>query len=519
MLKKIFRTKESKIIAIIATFIIVVISLIFVCNYVNRKKFLEQAVMAENYLSAGKYEQAVEAYKKVLSMKRSDKRMFTIDLAEAYVGLNDYDEALEILRSYYMKSPDTKIKEKIEDITARKTDYEYQESISKAELFFSKKEYEKAISEFEKAKEIKSKDVTSYKRIAEAYILLGEYEKAREEVIEGQEITGDDKLTHTLALVNSYLYKEKYESLMQEASEYILQENYADGEKKYRDAINLLPNESAAYIELANIYIMQEKYNDAILLLSQINKYFEDQELTEVYNRAKELKEVDEEKNNILKLLINAFKNRDFNAVVTIMRSPFFIENIVDETDVYYNLNGGTSAQYNDDETEKLVNGVNLVVYDKNETYYGNLLNGTRKGTGIYITLSGNKKKKYSYYEGRWDKNLPNGDGNYVEVELYTDNEGNEHENKIKTNGKYVNGLEDGEMKKYFYLDDEETSHLSYLAKNGIPQSLPQNSTDSYPALEKGYYIIGEIYISDKPSGEYYSVKSGTIWGVSELIK
>ena len=193
-MRRIFRTKEGKLAAISMAFIIIILGLIFTYNYVRMKNFTEQAVIAENYLDAGKYEKAVEAYKKVLSMKGGDKQLLTIGLAEAYVGLDEYDKALEILRSFYIKSPDNKIKESIEKISLQKTEYEYGQIISKAEVYFSNKEYEKAITEFEKAKQIKSKNSTSYKRIAEAYLLLGDYAKAREEVMEGQEITGDDKL-------------------------------------------------------------------------------------------------------------------------------------------------------------------------------------------------------------------------------------------------------------------------------------------------------------------------------------
>lgn len=513
-MRKIFRTKEGKLAAIAMAFIIIVAGLIFTYNYVRKKDILEQAVMAENYLDAGKYEMAVEAYTRVLSMKGSDKQQLTIGLAEAYVGLEEFDKALEILRSFYMKSADLKIKESIEKISSKKTDYEYNQILSKAEVYFSNTEYEKAIEEFEKAKQIKRKNSASYKRIAEAYLLLGDYAKAREEIIEGQEITGDDKLKHTLALVNSYFYKDQYNMLLSQAAEYILQENYSEGEKKYQEAINLLPEQAPAYIGLADFYISQGRYDEAIRLLSGIYKYTDDQELIETYNRAKELKDVTEEKSNILRFLISSIKSRDINEVLTIMKTSFFVENVVDETDAYYFSTKNIPAD--SDDVKAGVDGVCLIVYDRNSIYYGDVKNSKRSGNGFYLTDSG---KKYSYYDGEWKSNLPNGKGVYIQVEGYTDENGAEHENMIKIEGNYINALEEGNMTRFYYTDNKETSSLSYQAKGGTPLPVPGGSINPYPTLAGGFYIIGEIYVSGAPSGEYYSIKPNTVWGIPELMK
>ena len=74
-------------------------------------------------------------------------------------------------------------------------------------------------------------------------------------------------------------------------------------------------------------------------------------------------------------------------------------------------------------------------------------------------------------------------------------------------------------MTKYFYEDNREISSLSYQTKDGVPIPLSRNSISKYPALEAGYYIIGEMFFSGSPSGEYYSVKSGTVWGISGILK
>lgn len=289
MLSGVFRTKERKVIAIILGFVIIVMGTIILLSYSGNRKFMEQAVMAENYLEAGNYQMAVEAYKKAMSMKKDNQQNLAVGLADAYIGLNEYDMALEALRSCYQKTSGKNVKEKIEEVTAKKTDYEYLQAASRAEVYFSNKEYDKAIAEYEKAKLIKSKEAISYKRIAEAYTEKGEYEQARDEILEGQELTQDKSLDEILADINSRLLKEKYDELIKQAEEYVNQENYKDGIAGYEAAIALLSDESEAYMGLANAYIARKEYSKAVLLLQSAVKQADNEELKDLLSKATRL--------------------------------------------------------------------------------------------------------------------------------------------------------------------------------------------------------------------------------------
>ena len=76
--------------------------------------------MAKEYLDSGSFEEAQEAYREALSMDYGDKELMSIGLAEAYAGVHDYDKALEVLRSRYEIHKTTEVKEKIEEITAKR---------------------------------------------------------------------------------------------------------------------------------------------------------------------------------------------------------------------------------------------------------------------------------------------------------------------------------------------------------------------------------------------------------------
>src|SRR5690606_20913855 len=106
----------------------------------------------------------------------------------------------------------------------------------------------------------------SYQKIAECYIKREQYELAKEEIEEGLAITQSEELNQILEVVNSHLLKQKYDSIIAKAEEFIFQENYKDGIAKYQEAIQLLPKEAKGYIGMANAFIEQEKYQAAINL-------------------------------------------------------------------------------------------------------------------------------------------------------------------------------------------------------------------------------------------------------------
>lgn len=114
------RTKERIIIIALAALIVLAAGMFTVNHLSAKKKYEEQAVMAEEYLSAGNYIQAIEAYRTALSMKNGNKELLSIGLAEAYVGVNDYEKALEVLRDCYQKTNGVALKEKIEEVTLKK---------------------------------------------------------------------------------------------------------------------------------------------------------------------------------------------------------------------------------------------------------------------------------------------------------------------------------------------------------------------------------------------------------------
>ena len=508
MLCGVFRTKERKVIAAILG-IVIIVGFIIISISSKDGRIDEQAVMAENYLNAGSYEQAVEAYQKALSMKDSDQVTLSMGLADAYVGLEDFDKALEVLRACYQKFSTVKLEKKIEEVTSAKMDYEFLQSISRADIYFSNKEYDKAISIYEEAKRIKRKDMASYQKIVLAYIEQGKYELARDEVLEGIEITKNDQLKELLVTVDNYLLKEDYDALVAQADEYTYQENYEDAIDKYKEAIDLLPTQSAAYKALAQIYIQKKEYNTAVTLLMNAVTLTSDEELQELLSTARALKEAEEERESVLSELSQAMGELQIDRILTIMDTNIFQEKITAETPVFYGTGEGDISKEE-----------GLIIYNANQVYYGDIVNGVKKGIGIYFILMENTNGSgYYYYKGEWSNDLPNGSGSVTEVSKEVKKEDGTFTKKTVTDGIYYNALEDGTMKKSFYEDDSETGYLNYSAQNGIPLSKGTIKQVPSPTPATKSYSIGEVYQGKTGTGQEYMAEPNTIWGVDPFIR
>lgn len=509
------RTKERWIIIALIALIVLVSGFFFINGLSVKKKYEEQAVMAEEYLGAGNYEQAVEAYLKAMSMKNSDKELLSIGLAEAYTGINNYDKALEVLRDCYQNTGGVAVKEKIEEVTLRKTDYDYLQIISHADTYFANSEYEKAITEYEKAKLIKSKEAASYKKIAEAYVAMGNYSLAREEVMRGLALTQSGELNNTLKYVDSFLLKSQYDGIVNVASEYIYQENYEDGIKKYEEAIALLPAEENAYNRLAEVYITLEDYEEAIRILEGAQNNINSATLEEILDRANFLKAERDERKRILEELYNAMKDLDTDKILEVMESSFFNEKVAVDNIIYYNTLGeGDSSQ-----------GYGMILFGGERIYYGDMKNGIKQGTGtlfirtrfmrtVFTRTDSVDGRDWYYYKGEWNNDVPSGLGIITETVSKTDEDGNAFLSRIVTEGKFSDGRENGLMQKVVYKDGIEQGKISYEAVNGIPVQYLNESGKPVKSEEADSYVIGEWYLDGKATGEYYSVKNNTIWGV-----
>jgi len=501
--------KSKKVILIMIPVFLILLAILLIYNsYSAKKKYDEQAVMAERFLDEGSYEKAITAYNKAMSMKYGDKGLISIGLAQAYAGVHNYDKALEVLRSRYQVSRTIEIKENIEEISAEKLDYEFNQAISYGDTYFANEEFNKAIAEYEKAKLIKSKEDITFLKIARSHMEMEEYDLAKEEILEGLALTESVDLESLLAKVEIKLKNLEYDNMLSKASEYIYQENYEEAINLFNQAIWLMPDLDRAYNQMAEFYILIEDYYTAKYLIHNYLRSHNSEESEEVLEKIDKLIQLRERKEELLNELYTALSVVDIETIINIINDPFFVEDIAIEAPLYYNPLGDMNTSF----------GYGMYIADKNNIYVGGFRDKMKEGIGVqFINIEGKRKQEYYYYQGEWNYNSPYGMGKTYEEVRLIDSAGNEQITTIITSGLFLYGVESGGMKKNFFENGEEIGSVKYNVLDGKVEPLKDINGQPIKSSEPGKYVIGEIYRNNKGTGEYYSVENGTTFSVKHL--
>lgn len=501
-------SKKRGLIIIILTSIFLIALVLIYNTYSTNKRYKEYAVMAQAYLEAESYEEAIAEYIKAMAMKNGDKELLTLGLAQAYVGIHDYDKALEVLRNRYQVSGTIVVKEKIEEITAEKSDYEFNQMISYGDTYFSNGEFNKAIAEYEKAKLVKSREDTSFVKIAKSYMELEKYDLAKEEILEGLALMESVRLEVLQANVENKLKILQYEGVLSKASEYINQENYEDALNQFNEAIWLMPDVDTAYNQMAELYILMEDYYTAKYLIQNYLRSHNSEASEETLEKANRLIVQREKKEELLNELYTALNMIDINTIIKILSEPLYTEDITKSAPLYYNPLGDMDTSF----------GYGMYIADKDNIYVGGFKDKMKEGIGVqFIYLEGKEEDEYYYYQGEWNHNSPNGMGKTSEQIHSLDRDGNKYIRTTITSGLFTYGLESGGMQKTFFENGEEKGRVNYMVVDGRPDPLIDLNGLPVQAEASNRYVIGEIYLNNESTGKYYSVKNGSILKVKHI--
>ena len=234
-----------------------------------------------------------------------------------------------------------------------------------------------------------------------------------------------------------------------------------------------------------------------------------DSGLKDMLSSAMEQKALLEEKTRIIEELSTALEDKDVEKILSLMALDSFKESVASKKPVSYPTGEG-----DDDRVQT------LIVNNEEEVYYGNMHAGVKQGVGIYFRKTDNSYGPgYYYYEGEWMNDIPNGAGITVEVTMQKDTSGEEYEDMTVTTGNFAKALESGDMNKYFYKNGVESSHISYLARKGIPQSSDTSKDTMVTEPVTSSYSIGALYQGEEKTGEEYIARPYTVWGVKPFLK
>lgn len=210
--------------------------------------------LAEKYMLEKNYSSAQTEFKNVLAADDKCSEAY-IGIAEALAKINKIDDAIEILKQGFDKTGDEKIKQKINSLSV--SGY-----LEAAEKYLSEKNYESAITEFEKVLAVDDKSLDAYTGTADAYVALGKTDKAIENLQKGFEKTKDDKLGAKLNTLKIDDFTQKGQSCLEE-------KKYDDAIKNFQSVLELDKKNTASYAAIADAYIALNNVDKATEILKE----------------------------------------------------------------------------------------------------------------------------------------------------------------------------------------------------------------------------------------------------------
>ena len=182
------------------------------------------------YSDTGQYREAIASYQKALELDPAMSGVY-YNLADAYTALGEYESAIKSYKKLLVLNPDdinilrslaflyNKIQDKTEMQTLQKrikilTMELVQRNYSLGNKFKDEGKIRKAIVYYKKALEVDPYNVIVLNELASVYIILGQYEEAKNLLEKANELVPNSAVIHNnLAVV--YYYLKNYESAIE----------------------------------------------------------------------------------------------------------------------------------------------------------------------------------------------------------------------------------------------------------------------------------------------------------------
>lgn len=476
---------------------------IFSVKRYQKKQFEAAYEQGCSYYAEKNYEEAINSYQKALNYPSKLELEIALKISNAYIELKKYDEAAEILQTYYDKTNSSEVRNKVEQTIDLLIDSEYTTNLERGNIYSQAEEYRKAILEYLAAYKLKPESEEALEYVIDAYLNNSEIDHAQQMLDEAKEQCSQEVIQKLQQEIDLAAVKEQYDALLVEADEFFYNESYEECFQLYDEAVALLPYESGAYEAIVNAYVSLQQYEKAIDTIKNYESKYKYSKLEDILNRIQEDKETQERISELLKILYYALSDGDMEEVLSILNGEEYKNYIQEGVTYYYNaIDKRASTQI---PTQK-----GLIIYGSGYIYRGSILNGKRSGKGNYFTLTSDTLG-YMLYTGAWKDDLPNGEGTLNTV-MQVPYQNEQKEFVVKVQGTYRNGLENGRMRRDFYLDGSYFGTLEYSCTSGIPQS-KNVSLDYYKWYDEYTYVIGE-FETIEGTEEFYYINTEDRWKI-----
>lgn len=232
------------IIPIIAVSVLAIATAVFFVVHNLRNNPASILARAERYSTEQNYEQAINEFQRLIEIKPDDAAAY-IGLADAYVGLEQPDKSVEVLKRGFDETGNESISVRLIDLLS--------ESANK---HLNENNYERAISEFDQIVKIDGQNIPAYMGVADAYVALNDFDGAISALKAGCENASDESITTALV---GLLFKSADKSLSDN--------NYEKAIMEFEQILKIDKKSANAFIGTADCYMGLENNDKAIKTL------------------------------------------------------------------------------------------------------------------------------------------------------------------------------------------------------------------------------------------------------------
>ena len=313
-------------------------------------------------------------------------------------------------------------------------------------------------------------DYRGYEYLADAYAETGQYEEALAVLDDGEVNVEDNDFSSQYDEISQ---KKEYTEAIASAKSNIEAGNIEQAQADYTTAIEIDEENVLAYEGMADLYISQGKYDDGVAWLDSAACDYDTK--TELQAKCL-LAKVDKMMNDgDYENLLNFFKT-DRNSI----------------------LAGVSTYYYQDGQVRDNIEGGKGLILSTWGVYSGDIVNGSREGSGKQFGTYADDDKSYTLTEGQWSGNKANGQCTYTNRNLADESKTEVIKGNVKDN------MFDGDLTIMQKNGNGQDDTFSAHADNGT-YSLIRNDNGEYVYMESS---SGWYYYYDTEEG----LKNHGVW-------
>ena len=330
-----------------------------------------------------------------------------------------------------------------------KYEQEKDSAFSSASYSIDDGQYEDAIAMLTDLVDKYPEDYRGYEYLAEAYAELGQYDEALAVLDDGKAHAEDGNFSSQYDEISQ---KKEYTEAIASAEENAAAGNYEQAQADYQTAIEIDAENVQAYQGMTDLYISQGKYDDGVVWLDSAACDYDTK--TGLQEKC------------LLAKVDKMMNDGDYEGLLN-----FF------KTDRNSKLAGVTTYYYQDGQVRDNIEGGKGLILSTWGVYSGDIVNGSREGSGKQFGIYTDDNTVYTLTDGQWSGNKANGKCTYIYKDL------DQADRTFTVVGNVTDNMFDGDLSYTTQNSEGNDETYSVHADNGTFTTI---------VVENGLYVFGQ---------------------------